>query len=187
MHVGIAIPRWWGKRSRHSRRMHNPQFYVSDKRPMPWRPQTHHEKLCEHSSISITIAEQSLDVTVGYNSQYIVIEAVTRIAFVTERSCLLWKAAFCWCHILGFPVLQYVYLAYVSPVILKSSLFGLGFPSYIVLAKIWWCSRHNIQELSRNHFLFRAVAQRFSSKTIPWVKYRWSKGPGSHSIDLVQS
>ena len=26
--------RWWGKRSRHSRRMHNPQFYVSGKRPM---------------------------------------------------------------------------------------------------------------------------------------------------------
>ena len=26
--------RWRGKRSRHSRRMRNPQFYVSDKRPM---------------------------------------------------------------------------------------------------------------------------------------------------------
>ena len=26
--------RWQGKRSRHSRRMHNPQFYVSGKRPM---------------------------------------------------------------------------------------------------------------------------------------------------------
>ena len=25
---------WWGKRSRHSRRMRNPQFYVSGKRPM---------------------------------------------------------------------------------------------------------------------------------------------------------
>ena len=34
MHVGIANPRWRGKRSRHSRRMHNPQFYVSGKRPM---------------------------------------------------------------------------------------------------------------------------------------------------------
>ena len=34
MHVGIANPRWRGKRSQHSRRMHNPQFYVSDKRPM---------------------------------------------------------------------------------------------------------------------------------------------------------
>ena len=31
--------RWLGKRSRHSRRMRNPQFYVSGKRPMklPWR------------------------------------------------------------------------------------------------------------------------------------------------------
>ena len=27
--------RWRGKRSRHSRCMHNPQFYVSGKRPMP--------------------------------------------------------------------------------------------------------------------------------------------------------
>ena len=26
--------RWWGKRSWHSRRMRNPQFYVSGKRPM---------------------------------------------------------------------------------------------------------------------------------------------------------
>ena len=26
--------RWWGKCSRHSRRMRNPQFYVSGKRPM---------------------------------------------------------------------------------------------------------------------------------------------------------
>ena len=34
MHVGIANPRWQGKRSRHSRRMRKPQFYVSGKRPM---------------------------------------------------------------------------------------------------------------------------------------------------------
>ena len=34
MHVGIANSLWRGKRSRHSRRMHNPQFYVSGKRPM---------------------------------------------------------------------------------------------------------------------------------------------------------
>ena len=33
MHVGIANPRWRGKRSRHSRCMRNPQFYVSGKRP----------------------------------------------------------------------------------------------------------------------------------------------------------
>ena len=34
MYVGIANLRWQGKRSRHSRRMRNPQFYVSGKRPM---------------------------------------------------------------------------------------------------------------------------------------------------------
>ena len=30
---GVLWSRWRGKRSRHSRRMRNPQFYVSDKRP----------------------------------------------------------------------------------------------------------------------------------------------------------
>ena len=34
MHVGIANPRWRGKRSRHSRRMRKQQFYVSGKRPI---------------------------------------------------------------------------------------------------------------------------------------------------------
>ena len=34
MHVGIANRHWRGKRSWDSRRMHNTQFYVSDKRPM---------------------------------------------------------------------------------------------------------------------------------------------------------
>ena len=34
MHVRIANPRWRGKRSRHFRRMRNPQCYVSGKRPM---------------------------------------------------------------------------------------------------------------------------------------------------------
>ena len=34
MYVRIANPRWRGKRSRHSRRMRNPQFCVSGKRPI---------------------------------------------------------------------------------------------------------------------------------------------------------
>ena len=34
MHVGIVKSRWRGKRSRHSRRMRNPQFCVSGKRPI---------------------------------------------------------------------------------------------------------------------------------------------------------
>ena len=33
---GFVWSRWWGKRSRHSRRMRNPQFYISGKRPMKW-------------------------------------------------------------------------------------------------------------------------------------------------------
>ena len=36
MHVGIANPRWRGKRSRHSRRMRTPKFYESYKRPI-WK------------------------------------------------------------------------------------------------------------------------------------------------------
>ena len=36
MHVGVANQRWWGKRSRHSRCMRNPQFYVTGNRPMVW-------------------------------------------------------------------------------------------------------------------------------------------------------
>ena len=34
MQAGIANPQRWGRRSRHSRRMRNPYFYGSDKRPM---------------------------------------------------------------------------------------------------------------------------------------------------------
>ena len=33
---GFLWSRCWGKRSKHSRRMHNPQFCVSGKRPMAW-------------------------------------------------------------------------------------------------------------------------------------------------------
>ena len=57
MHVGIAHSRWRGKRSRHSRRMRNPQFYVSGKRPMAessrigFCPEC---MLCPHLSISVT-------------------------------------------------------------------------------------------------------------------------------------
>ena len=34
VNVGMANPRWRGKRSRHSRRIHNPQFTVFGKRPI---------------------------------------------------------------------------------------------------------------------------------------------------------
>ena len=37
MHVGIVKTRWQGKRSRHYWCMHNPQFYISGKRPMDER------------------------------------------------------------------------------------------------------------------------------------------------------
>ena len=34
MHAGNAKPPWRGKRSHHSRLIRNPQYYISDKRPM---------------------------------------------------------------------------------------------------------------------------------------------------------
>ena len=41
LNSGFLWSRWRGKRSRHSRRIRNPQFYVSGKRPMQhWMPQT---------------------------------------------------------------------------------------------------------------------------------------------------
>ena len=53
MHVRIANPQWRGKRSRHSRRMRNPQFYVSGKRPIG---QTNLHWLCESKQNLIWIA-----------------------------------------------------------------------------------------------------------------------------------
>ena len=38
---GVFWCRWRGKHSRHSRRMRNPQFYVSSKRPIPWSCMCH--------------------------------------------------------------------------------------------------------------------------------------------------
>ena len=40
MHVGIANPQWRGKRSLHTWRMRNLQYYVSGKRPMEWIQQS---------------------------------------------------------------------------------------------------------------------------------------------------
>ena len=57
-HAGIANPRWRGKRSRHSRRMHNHQFYVSGKRPI----EVLHEfsRLQTHISLNMHIMTQKL-------------------------------------------------------------------------------------------------------------------------------
>ena len=49
MHVGIANLRWRGKRSRHSRRMCNPQFYVSGKRPIHNECMSSWYKSCKNS------------------------------------------------------------------------------------------------------------------------------------------
>ena len=48
---GFLWSRWRGKRSRHSQRMCNPQFYVSGKRPMAMRSNMHEPPLSEHKVI----------------------------------------------------------------------------------------------------------------------------------------
>ena len=66
MHVGIANPQWRGKRSRHSRRMCSPQFYVSGERPIGrlhkscldqcwWCTACHHPRKCNGNSIKFGI------------------------------------------------------------------------------------------------------------------------------------
>ena len=68
MHVGIVNPRFLGKRSRHSRRMRNPQFYVSGKRPIEttrihglhkstrhWYD--HSKPKAQHSSINVSCTQ----------------------------------------------------------------------------------------------------------------------------------
>ena len=54
-HVGITNLRWRGKRSRHFRRMRNPQFYVSGKRPIDDISALYLELLRRHWYNSCTI------------------------------------------------------------------------------------------------------------------------------------
>ena len=61
MHVGIANPHWRGKRSRHSRRMRNPQFYVSGKRSMDLAP-SFESYFC---NLSVIIATVTLHVVIN--------------------------------------------------------------------------------------------------------------------------
>ena len=49
---GLLWSQWWGKRSRHSRRMRNPQFYASGKRPM-FKIRRSHDRLIFKMGIPI--------------------------------------------------------------------------------------------------------------------------------------
>ena len=76
MHVGIANPRWRGKRPRHSRRMRNPQVYLSGKRPMhfwhrglPEPPTLGHEKLMLLPT-AVTRASTASVLTAGNDSPW---------------------------------------------------------------------------------------------------------------------
>ena len=55
IHVGVASPQWWKKCSRHPRRMRNPQFCVSSKKPMArwrccWSLFRHHRTIIHHNN-----------------------------------------------------------------------------------------------------------------------------------------
>ena len=49
---GFLWSRWQGKRSRHSWRMHNPQFYVSGKKPIQQQQQNGRRDLAKPSTVS---------------------------------------------------------------------------------------------------------------------------------------
>ena len=70
MHVGIGNPWWRGKRSRHSGRMSNPQFYVSGKRPMLIQPPGYvpRHTLCRLSNVG-SFAYPQVALGPGYMSQ----------------------------------------------------------------------------------------------------------------------
>ena len=55
MHVGIANPRWRGKRSRHFQRIRNPQFYVSGKRPIHCITPNQHDSLFKPRKLNVHI------------------------------------------------------------------------------------------------------------------------------------
>ena len=59
---GFLWSRWRGKRSRHSRRMRNPQFYVSGKRPMAM-------SLNGNAFASMVISVGNLPITIALPSQ----------------------------------------------------------------------------------------------------------------------
>ena len=67
-HVGIANPRWRIKRSRHSRRMRNPQFHVSDKRPVTTAARWHVPWLCMVHSVPVTKLSCGYHFTIPYNN-----------------------------------------------------------------------------------------------------------------------
>ena len=52
---GFFWSQWREKRPRHSRRMHNPQFYVSDKRPMVQAPLCEQSPLSHHPAVKSTL------------------------------------------------------------------------------------------------------------------------------------
>ena len=96
-HVGIGNPRWRAKRSRHSRHMRNPQFYVSGKRPIRealyreegiWRPFLHH--------LSVAVPETEVLVASNVSDQALEAPVIAGRRSHHGRS---WKT--CWRHLMG--------------------------------------------------------------------------------------
>ena len=70
MHVEIAYPRWRGKRSRHSRRMLKPQFYVSGKRPMTGTKRMYEWSVGDIAKVAITLTIVAVEHAYAQNDNY---------------------------------------------------------------------------------------------------------------------
>ena len=83
MRVGMAHSRWRGKPSRHSRRMRNPQFYVSGKSPMVVSQYQDNNTSTWITIIKMTQCHDSLIFTMG-------ITTIEKMACILKRGSGWW-------------------------------------------------------------------------------------------------
>ena len=91
MHVGVANTRWRGKRSRHSWRMRNPQFYLSGKRPMRNRLLSKSSCCCNRTWMSASRRLVSMAVTVSMGMEGLC--ASVRQISRESRALMTWMSA----------------------------------------------------------------------------------------------
>ena len=74
MHVGIANLRWRRKRSRHSRHMRNPQFYVSGQRPM------------NHALLTTLVLDNKIRIRYHWQARVIMISTASSLVAPVTKS-----------------------------------------------------------------------------------------------------
>ena len=112
---GFRLSWWRGKRSRHSRRMRNPQFYLSDKTPMEFQP-VHVTSSCVVMAVvyqmSINVMVPRIAQTTVMNSSILdvvryVNPIIHNMTYLVRYPCLrIWFAA---CRYLPSNQLLYIY------------------------------------------------------------------------------